>query len=55
MGLKEFYSECVRVYKVMKKPTKVEYWRIAKITGAGILLVGLIGFTVLMLYTGIIG
>lgn len=50
MGLKEFYAECVRVYKVMKKPTQVEYMRIAKVTGAGILLVGAIGFAVLMTY-----
>jgi protein transport protein SEC61 subunit gamma and related proteins len=55
MGLKEFYGECVRVYKVMRKPTRVEFMKVAKITGAGILLVGAIGFTVLMLYTGIIG
>jgi protein transport protein SEC61 subunit gamma-like protein len=51
MGLKEFYAECVRVYKVLKKPTRVEFIRILKITGAGILIIGFIGFTVLMTYT----
>ena len=51
MGLKEFYGECARVFKVVKKPSRVEFFRIMKIAGLGILAIGLIGFVVLMTYT----
>jgi protein transport protein SEC61 subunit gamma and related proteins len=48
--LKQFYAECVRVFKVTRKPTKAEFIRIFKVTGLGILLIGFIGFTILLLY-----
>lgn len=44
--LKSFYSECVRVFKITKKPTKSEYRAIVKVSGLGILLIGLIGFII---------
>ena len=50
MGLKQFYAECVRVFKILRKPTRPEFSRIVKITGAGILLIGLIGFVVMITY-----
>jgi len=46
---KEFIVECVRVFKVTKKPSKEEYKTIVKVSGIGILLIGLIGFLVAML------
>ncbi|WIV66782.1 protein translocase SEC61 complex subunit gamma [Natrialbaceae archaeon AArc-T1-2] len=45
----------VRVLKMATTPTKEEFLQVAKIAGAGILLVGFIGFligTVMMLLTG---
>ena len=44
--LKAFYAECVRVFKITKKPTKKEYQAIMKVSGLGILLIGFIGFIV---------
>ena len=44
--LKSFYRECVRVFKITKKPTKDEYKAILKVSGLGILLIGFIGFLV---------
>ncbi|HIH31265.1 TPA: protein translocase SEC61 complex subunit gamma [Candidatus Woesearchaeota archaeon] len=44
--LKNFVKECVRVLKVTKKPTKEEFKTISKISGLGILVIGLIGFLV---------
>lgn len=42
--LKEFVSESARVLRVTKKPTKEEFWTIAKVSGIGILIIGLLGF-----------
>ena len=39
-----------RVWKVTKKPTKKEYFLTVKIVLIGFLIVGLIGFTIEMLW-----
>ncbi|MFP4119095.1 MAG: protein translocase SEC61 complex subunit gamma [Candidatus Woesearchaeota archaeon] len=44
--LRSFYKECVRVFKVTKKPTKEEFKAILKVSGLGILLIGFIGFLI---------
>ncbi len=44
--IKSFVRECVRVFKITKKPTKEEYKTISKVAGLGILIIGLIGFLV---------
>lgn len=41
---KTFISECVRVFKVTKKPSSKEFKAIVKITAIGIAIIGLIGF-----------
>ncbi|MGM5483784.1 MAG: protein translocase SEC61 complex subunit gamma [Nanobdellota archaeon] len=50
INIKNFIKECIRVFKVTKKPTKKEFTRVFQITGLGVLLIGLIGFTVMILY-----
>lgn len=47
--LKTYWVECVRVLRVTKKPTAEEFKTIVKISGLGILLIGLIGFIIQML------
>jgi protein transport protein SEC61 subunit gamma and related proteins len=47
--LKSFYNECVRVFKITKKPTKEEFKAIVKVSGLGILLIGFIGFIVTLI------
>ncbi len=42
--LKRFGKECMRVLKVTKKPGKEEYKTIVKVSGIGILIIGLVGF-----------
>ncbi len=44
-------GEYVRVLKLTRKPTREEFTVIAKVAGAGILLVGLIGFIIYLLIT----
>lgn len=46
----KFLAESKRVIKVTKKPTKKEYMTIVKVSAAGILLIGLIGFLIQVLY-----
>ena len=42
--LKTFAGECRRVLTVTKKPTRAELMIIVKVSGIGIVLIGLIGF-----------
>ncbi len=42
----DFVRESVRVLRLTKKPSKDEFYFIAKTTGLGLLLLGLIGYIV---------
>lgn len=42
-------SEYLRVLKLTRKPTRAEFIIIAKVAGAGILLIGFIGFLIYLL------
>jgi len=42
--LKRFGKECIRVLKITKKPDRYEFKTIVKVSGLGILIIGLIGF-----------
>jgi protein transport protein SEC61 subunit gamma and related proteins len=46
-NIKRKIQEYKRVWKITKKPDSKEFWGVVKITGLGILVVGLIGFIVL--------
>ena len=43
---KTFLIECRRVFIVTKKPTKEEFKTIVKISGIGIIIIGILGFIV---------
>ena len=44
--LKSFFLQSKRVLKITKKPGKEEYKITLKVSGLGILLIGLIGFII---------
>jgi len=46
--IKSFIHESIRVLKVTKKPDSIEFKTIVKVSGLGILIIGLIGFTIQM-------
>ena len=48
--LKSFIVQCVRVFKITKKPSKDEFRTIVKVSGIGILIIGFIGFIIHVLY-----
>ena len=41
-----FIKQCQRVLHVSKKPDRTEYINVAKITGIGIIIIGVIGFII---------
>ena len=47
--LKAFTQECARVLKITKKPTMPEFRTIVKVSGLGIIIIGLIGFFIQMI------
>lgn len=49
MGLKDFIKESRRVLRVTKKPTSEEYKTIVKVSGLGILVIGLLGFFITLI------
>ena len=44
-------SEYTRILKLARKPTREEFLMIAKVAGAGILLIGAIGFMIYLVLT----
>jgi protein transport protein SEC61 subunit gamma-like protein len=46
--VKSFIRECIRVLKITKKPDAIEFKTIVKVSGLGILIIGLIGFVIQM-------
>jgi len=45
---KKFIKECIRVLKVTRKPSSEEFKSIVKVTSLGILIIGIIGFIILI-------
>jgi len=48
-SLKSFIEKCKRVWMILKKPTKDEFLKIAKVSAVGILILGLLGFVISLL------
>jgi len=44
--IKSFAFKCKRVWQALKKPTKVEFQTITKISAIGILILGVLGFLI---------
>ncbi len=47
----KFISDVKRVFFIARKPGWTEFKTMAKITGLGIIIIGAIGFAVLLLFT----
>ncbi len=43
---KSFFERCKRVWLVLKKPTKQEFEKVAKVSAVGILIIGALGFLI---------
>lgn len=49
-NIKRFAKECKRVLKLTKKPDATEFKTIVKVSGLGIMVIGIIGFIIQILY-----
>ncbi len=49
LKIRSFINECARVLRVTKKPDKLEFMTIVKVSGLGILIIGLVGFIIQMI------
>ncbi|MCK4637342.1 MAG: protein translocase SEC61 complex subunit gamma [Methanomicrobia archaeon] len=45
----EFFKSSRRVWKLSRKPDRTEYTQTSKITGLGIVLLGLLGFLIMLI------
>ena len=50
LNFKEAIKNYIRVLKISKKPDKEEFMAAAKITGIGMLLIGMIGFIIFLVF-----
>jgi protein transport protein SEC61 subunit gamma-like protein len=41
-----FIAKCKRVWMVLKKPSKDEFTKVAKVSAVGILIIGVMGFVI---------
>ena len=48
-SIRGFLKQCERVLRVSKKPDNEEYKTVAKVTGLGIIVIGLRGFVISLL------
>lgn len=46
----EFFRKYIRVLKLARRPTKEEFWKISAIAALGIVLIGVIGFLLYLLF-----
>lgn len=49
-GLKKL-KEYTRILKLAKRPERADFFRVSKIAGAAMALIGIIGFTIYLLLT----
>lgn len=50
LGGTNFVRKCVRVWRVTRKPTNEEFKTVSKASLLGILLIGLVGFIVALVF-----
>lgn len=46
--IKVYSIECLRVLKITQKPTSTEFKTIVKVSGLGMLVIGFIGFVIVI-------
>jgi len=49
-AIKSFGSKCARVLRVARKPTGSEIKQISKVSALGLLIIGLIGFVISLIF-----
>ena len=50
MEISELISRCIRIIHISRKPTGMEYSKVARVTAIGMLIFGLTGFIISILF-----
>lgn len=50
-GIKEFIQKAMRVLRVSYRPTSDEFYTTLKITGLGMVLIGLVGYALAIIFS----
>ena len=48
-SINRFLKQCKRVLRVSKKPDREEYFNFSKVTALGIVIIGVIGFAIVII------
>jgi len=54
LDLNELIRRCIRALYISRKPTNAEFSKVAKVTALGMVIFGLVGFVISVLF-GLIG
>ncbi|HJJ30362.1 MAG TPA: protein translocase SEC61 complex subunit gamma [Methanocorpusculum sp.] len=49
-SISEFFRKYIRVLKLARRPTKDEFWKISAVAAVGILLIGVLGFLIYLIF-----
>lgn len=52
--IKSFLIQCTRVWRVLRKPSGVEYSTVAKVSALGVLALGLLGFVISLVIKAVV-
>ena len=52
-NLKSFMRQCIRVWHLLKKPDKIEFTTVAKVSAVGLTLIGTLGFLITLIMKAI--
>ena len=47
--LKSFYAQTLRVWQILRRPSREEFTTVAKVSAIGILIIGFVGFVISIL------
>jgi protein translocase SEC61 complex gamma subunit len=50
LELNELIKRCIRIFHIARKPTTREFWKVAKVSAAGMVLFGVIGLVVSLVF-----
>ncbi|MDO5843804.1 MAG: protein translocase SEC61 complex subunit gamma [Methanocorpusculum sp.] len=50
-SISEFFRKYIRVLKLARRPTKEEFWKISAVAALGIVLIGVLGFLIGLVFT----
>jgi len=54
IDIKGFLEDTKRIFTISKKPTKEEFLAMLKVVGIGIIIIGIIGYLVSLLFNSVV-